>query len=79
MRPPLPCGSPCSPRVRAAGFEVIEQCTYARGAITTWRMWREPTRSHDPWIAPQSPSQVPQLSGDFGGRIVRIPCVSGFF
>jgi hypothetical protein len=40
-----------SPRNRAFyernGFEVIEQCTYARGAITTWRMWREPIRSHD--------------------------------
>jgi ribosomal protein S18 acetylase RimI-like enzyme len=38
-----------SPRNRAFyernGFEVIEQCTYAGGAITTWRMWREPTRS----------------------------------
>jgi len=38
-----------SPRNRAFyernGFEVIERCTYARGAITTWRMWREPSRS----------------------------------
>ena len=38
-----------SPRNRAFyernGFEVIEQCTYARGAVTTWRMWREPIRS----------------------------------
>ena len=38
-----------SPRNRAFyernGFEVIEQCAYANGAITTWRMWREPTRS----------------------------------
>lgn len=38
-----------SPRNRAFyernGFEVIERCIYARGAITTWRMWREPTSS----------------------------------
>jgi len=40
-----------SPRNRAFsernGFDVIEQCTYARGAITTWRMWREPPRCGD--------------------------------
>lgn len=40
-----------SPRNRAFyernGFEVIEQCTYANGAITTWRMWREPRLSRD--------------------------------
>ena len=43
-----------SPRNRAFyernGFEVIEQCTYVGGALTTWRMWREPvlSSSHRP-------------------------------
>ena len=48
-----------SPRNRAFyernGFEAIERCTYARGAITTWRMWREPTSSHDQPTAARTP------------------------
>jgi GNAT superfamily N-acetyltransferase len=38
-----------TPRNRAFyernGFEVVEECTYAAGAVTTWRMWREPMQS----------------------------------